>query len=264
MKRLTLSLAASALVVTGCSAVEPVTTVSSAPTTPSAIITPSSSSSNTFHDETSLDEDEYGGMGDEKYLPGGQYAELNYDENGEVKSSLSESMESASPASAIDISGITEGETMMALNSLNVIPPHPSPYDDMAFPETPKSIIQDASVRNEYTEEEININSDNAIVDMVVTPYDAWGSGAHKWDQDKRVAFASDPLNHAITTANTVKDKTLTRYHEWKAPSVASQCRMAGRVIAVKAKYGLSVTLEEKEQLNTMVESCALTHLPTA
>lgn len=262
MKRLALSLAASALVVTGCSDAEPAATVSSDPATPSAIITPSFSSSS-FHDEASGGRDEYDGLSNEKYLPGGQYAELNYDENGEVKSSLSDSVESDSPASTIDISGITEGETMKALNSLNVTPSHPSPYDDMAFPEPPTPVIQDASVRNEYTEEEININSDNAIVDMVVTPYDAWGSGAHKWDQDKRVAFVSDPLNHAITTADTVKDKTLTRYHEWKAPSVASQCRMAGHVIAVKAKYDLSVTLEEKEELNAMVESCALTYLPT-
>ena len=96
-------------------------------------------------------------------------------------------------------------------------------------------------------------------IDHVVALKNAWDTGAHAWDEAKRVAFANDPLNLVAVNgrANTAKgDKDASR---WLPDYTPNQCPYAARQIAVKAAYGLAVSSKEKAALAEVLSGCPKT-----
>ena len=92
-------------------------------------------------------------------------------------------------------------------------------------------------------------------IDHVVPLGEAWASGAWAWSPQQREAFAndlSDPQLLAVTdNLNQQKgDKTPDR---WKPPLVAYWPTYAANWIAVKTKFGLTVTAAEKSALELML-----------
>lgn len=105
--------------------------------------------------------------------------------------------------------------------------------------------------------------SANVQIDHVVALANAWQSGAWRWTDGRRVAFANDPLGLLAVSgvANAAKGKSNAA--EWLPPNKAFRCAYVARQIAVKAAYGLSVTAPEKAAMQRVLTACPDQRLPT-
>ncbi len=105
--------------------------------------------------------------------------------------------------------------------------------------------------------------SANVQIDHVVALANAWQSGAWRWTDGRRVAFANDPLGLLAVSgvANAAKGKSNAA--EWLPPNKAFRCEYVARQIAVKAAYGLSVTAPEKAAMQRVLTACPDQRLPT-
>jgi len=95
-------------------------------------------------------------------------------------------------------------------------------------------------------------------VDHMVPLANAWRTGAKEWDDAKREKFANDlaaPQLLAVTAASN-RSKGDQDPFQWKPPRRDYWCEYAGKWIAVKAKWGLIVTSDEKAALGQMLEGC--------
>lgn len=99
-------------------------------------------------------------------------------------------------------------------------------------------------------------------IDHVVALGDAWRSGAHTWTTLRRLKFANDPLNLLATDGQTNQDKASAAADTWLPPNRSYRCQYAARQIAVKQKWGLSVTATEKHSLQTVIRGCGDLTLP--
>ncbi|MET8179145.1 HNH endonuclease family protein [Streptomyces sp. NPDC005336] len=99
-------------------------------------------------------------------------------------------------------------------------------------------------------------------IDHVVALSDAWQKGAQKWDRDKRVAFANDPLNLIAVDASANRRKGDGDVATWLPPNKAYRCDYVTRQVAVKKKYGVWVTRAEKDAMKRVLGGCPETELP--
>ncbi|MEU7940650.1 HNH endonuclease family protein [Microbispora bryophytorum] len=95
-------------------------------------------------------------------------------------------------------------------------------------------------------------------IDHVVPLAYAWRSGAKRWSQAKRRAFANDlsrpelvVVSHAVNMAKGGQGP-----QSWRPPRRASWCRYATSWVAVKHHYRLFVTRAEKVALLNMLRTC--------
>lgn len=95
-------------------------------------------------------------------------------------------------------------------------------------------------------------------VDHVVPLAYAWRSGAKRWSQAKRRAFANDltrpelkVVSHSINIAKGGKGP-----QSWRPPRRGYWCRYATSWISVKHHYRLFVTKREKKALINMLRTC--------
>jgi hypothetical protein len=95
-------------------------------------------------------------------------------------------------------------------------------------------------------------------VDHVVPLAYAWRSGASRWSQARRRAFANDLTRPELITvshsANIAKGGQGPQ--SWRPPRRAHWCRYATSWIAVKHHYRLFVTRSEKAALLNMLRTC--------
>ncbi len=95
-------------------------------------------------------------------------------------------------------------------------------------------------------------------VDHVVPLAYAWRSGAKRWSQAKRRAFANDLTRPELLTvshsANIAKGGQGPQ--SWRPQRRAHWCRYAGSWITVKRHYRLFVTRKEKVALLNMLRTC--------
>ncbi|RBQ21101.1 HNH endonuclease [Spongiactinospora rosea] len=95
-------------------------------------------------------------------------------------------------------------------------------------------------------------------VDHVVPLAYAWRSGAKRWSQAKRRAFANDLTRPELLTvshsANIAKGGQGPQ--SWRPQRRAYWCRYASSWISVKHHYRLFVTRKEKRALNNMLRTC--------
>ncbi|GAA2298669.1 HNH endonuclease family protein [Nonomuraea roseoviolacea subsp. roseoviolacea] len=95
-------------------------------------------------------------------------------------------------------------------------------------------------------------------VDHVVPLAYAWRSGARKWSQARRRAFANDLTRPELITvshsANIAKGGQGPQ--SWRPPRRAYWCRYATSWITVKHHYRLSVTRRERVALLNMLRTC--------
>ncbi|WP_327093308.1 HNH endonuclease family protein [Nonomuraea sp. NBC_01738] len=95
-------------------------------------------------------------------------------------------------------------------------------------------------------------------VDHVVPLSYAWRSGASKWSQARRRAFANDltrpelvVVSHSVNIAKGGQGP-----QSWRPPRRAYWCRYATKWITVKHHYRLFVTRKEKVALLNMLRTC--------
>ena len=107
---------------------------------------------------------------------------------------------------------------------------------------------------------ERGVSDRDVQIDDVVSLYNAWTTGAQTWDQAKREAFATDPLNLLAVDGDTNETK---RHHDasrWTPPNPAHHCAFALTQIAVKHKYELWVTPSESSALTSLLDICQTSH----
>ncbi|MDP9842788.1 HNH endonuclease family protein [Streptosporangium lutulentum] len=95
-------------------------------------------------------------------------------------------------------------------------------------------------------------------VDHVVPLAYAWRSGASKWSQARRRAFANDLTRpELIVTSHSVNiAKGAQGPQSWRPPRRGYWCRYATSWITVKHHYRLFVTRQEKVALLNMLRTC--------
>ncbi|MCQ8833011.1 HNH endonuclease family protein [Streptomyces malaysiensis] len=99
-------------------------------------------------------------------------------------------------------------------------------------------------------------------IDHVVALSDAWQKGAWKWDRDKRLAFANDPLNLIAVDASANRRKGDGDAATWLPPNTAYRCDYVARQVVVKEVYGLWVTGAEKAAMRRVLGGCPTMKLP--
>jgi hypothetical protein len=96
-------------------------------------------------------------------------------------------------------------------------------------------------------------------IDHVVALSEAWGSGAWRWNPNRRARFANDlgyPLALIAVTAGTNRSKGDQDPAEW-VPSTG-RCRFAKAWIGVKFRWRLAVDTRERAALQQLLRGCAL------
>jgi hypothetical protein len=99
-------------------------------------------------------------------------------------------------------------------------------------------------------------------VDHLVALADAWRSGASAWPYARLLAFANDPLELLAVPRAQNQAKSDADASAWLPEQ--GVCAFAARQVAVKQKYGLSVTAAERDALGGALASCPDEPLPTS
>jgi hypothetical protein len=106
-------------------------------------------------------------------------------------------------------------------------------------------------------------DTSNAVqVDHVVALSDAWQKGAQRWSTVTRTAFANDPLNLLAVDGPTNQRKGDGDAATWLPPRRVVRCAYVARQIAVKRRYGLSVTGAERDAMVRVLTACPGQSLP--
>ena len=93
-------------------------------------------------------------------------------------------------------------------------------------------------------------------IDHVVALSNAWQTGAQQMSQEKRVAFANDPLNLLAVDGAANQQKSDGDAATWLPPQRSFWCEYVARQISVKATYDLWVTPAEFEAMTRILASC--------
>ena len=100
-------------------------------------------------------------------------------------------------------------------------------------------------------------------IDHVVALADAWRAGAWAWELGDRQQLANDPLNLLAVDGDTNQDKEAGRADQWLPPDQDFWCDYVARQVAVKATWGLSVTVSERDALARVLVECPDQELPS-
>ena len=93
-------------------------------------------------------------------------------------------------------------------------------------------------------------------VDHVVALSNAWATGAATWPFKKRIALANDPLNLLAADATANRAKGDADAATWLPPDPAYHCAYVARQVAVKARYGLWLTPQERDAIAAVLRRC--------
>ena len=120
--------------------------------------------------------------------------------------------------------------------------------------------VESGNLEDPYTGKTIAFQRGQATsslvqIDHVVALHDAWNSGAKNWSVSKRTRFGNDPFNLLAVEGKANQNKSDKHAGKWLPSNKAYQCGYVARQIAIKAKYGLSVTAQEKQG---MLRACTI------
>lgn len=93
-------------------------------------------------------------------------------------------------------------------------------------------------------------------IDHVVPLSLAWDTGAQRLSPARREAFANDPLNLLAVDGRANASKGDDGADEWLPPARTAWCSYAERIVAVRIRYRLWVTPEERDALAAVLNSC--------
>jgi hypothetical protein len=102
-------------------------------------------------------------------------------------------------------------------------------------------------------------NASGFDVDHMVPLKEAWESGAYAWDLSTRTRFANDiDYEHTLiaVSARSNRSKSDRDPNHWMPPAVSFHCQYAGRWVAVKYRWTLSVDSRELEFLLALISKC--------
>jgi hypothetical protein len=95
-------------------------------------------------------------------------------------------------------------------------------------------------------------------IDHTIPLAEAWRSGADKWTDDERKAFANDlgGIQLLAVTAKSNRSKGDQDPAKWKPPVAAYGCTYAQHWISVKIAYKLTVDQPEHDALAGLLKTC--------
>ncbi|MGZ8822302.1 MAG: HNH endonuclease family protein [Aeromicrobium sp.] len=99
-------------------------------------------------------------------------------------------------------------------------------------------------------------------IDHVVALNDAWQKGAQTWTTEKRERFANDPLELLAVDGPANGSKSDGDAATWLPPNKPYRCEYIARQVAIKVKYGLSVTAAEGAAMARVLKRCPDQKLP--
>lgn len=105
-------------------------------------------------------------------------------------------------------------------------------------------------------------SSSKVQIDHVVALSNAWKTGASRWDAKTREQFANDPLNLLAVDGPSNQDKQDKDAASWLPSNKGFQCQYVALQTAVKQKWQLWVTQEEKRAMAAVASSCPAQPLP--
>lgn len=129
--------------------------------------------------------------------------------------------------------------------------------------------IQSGTLEDPYTGKVIQFkrggdSSSDVQIDHVVALSDAWQKGAQQLTQIEREALANDPLELLAVDGPANQQKGDGDAATWLPPNKSFRCQYVSRQIAVKAKYRLWMTSNEREVIRQILNRCPGQSLPTA
>lgn len=98
-------------------------------------------------------------------------------------------------------------------------------------------------------------------IDHVVALKEAWDSGAWRWDDSVRIAFAndlSDPRTLRAVTTSVNRAKSDKDPSNWLPPHPDDVCRYVGEWVAIKVRWGLSMDQSEAGRVRTLLSGQCL------
>jgi hypothetical protein len=101
-------------------------------------------------------------------------------------------------------------------------------------------------------------------IDHVVALMDSWQKGGQQLAPARREAFANDPLNLLAVEGKVNQGKGASDAASWLPPAKGYRCAYVSRQVAVKAKYGLWVTVAEKAAIARILSGCPGQRVPVA
>jgi len=132
-------------------------------------------------------------------------------------------------------------------------------------PGTRNCLVLKGTLADPYTHTQIDfVRGDGDLVDIdhVVALGNAWVTGAFRWEDRKRAALANDPMNLLAVDASANRQKGDGDAATWLPRSKAFRCDYVARQVAVKAKYGLWVTVAEKAAITRVLDGCPGQRVP--
>lgn len=127
-------------------------------------------------------------------------------------------------------------------------------------PGTYGCVIASGTLDDPYTGEQIDFvrgpQSSKVQIDHVVALGNVWASGGQKLSPDQKEAIANDPLNLLAVDGPANMQKGDRDASGWLPKNKGYRCKYIARQIAVKGKYGLSVTPSEKQAMKRVLDTC--------
>lgn len=102
-------------------------------------------------------------------------------------------------------------------------------------------------------------NPGDLDIDHVVALGEAWRSGASRWDEATRLAFANDleyPEALIAVSASSNRSKGDRDPADWRPPSEASWCGYVRTWASAKVRWALTADQAEVDALRDMASSC--------
>ena len=110
-----------------------------------------------------------------------------------------------------------------------------------------------------YYDEETVTDAGKLDIDHVVPLAEAWDSGAHAWDDERREKFANDleaDRSLVAVTARTNRSKADKDPTDWMPPAESAHCTYLVDWVTTKTRWGLTVDQVEKKTLLTSADAC--------
>ncbi|SHL32675.1 Protein of unknown function [Pseudonocardia thermophila] len=134
-------------------------------------------------------------------------------------------------------------------------------------PGTADCVVGSGTLHDRYTGRTLGYANEgpragDVRVDHVVSLVDAWQKGAQLLTPDQRTWLANDPLNLVATEAAAEEQKADADAARWLPPNTDARCWFVARQVAVKLRYQLWVTWEERRAMDDVLATCPGQPLP--
>lgn len=138
-------------------------------------------------------------------------------------------------------------------------------YRDLQNPIVDKNCaVTSGTLHDPYTGLMIDFTKGSSLVqiDHVVAISDAWQTGAQNLTKALRIQLANDPLELLAVQGDANQQKSDGDAATWLPSNKSFRCEYIARQIAVKQKYSLWVTVDEKQAMTDVLATCPEQALP--